>query len=195
MTIGIILAGGRSRRFGEDKAFFQINGRPMVRIVADVLGTVFDQVIVAGGEPNQYAEIGLTCFPDPVKEKGALGGIYNAFVNTSADSIFLCGCDMPLVQADVIRLILDNANDSDIVLPVVDGVRQPLHAMYRRTISPVVEELIHDRTSFLPDLFGRVKVRYLDDDVFAGLPNASLSFVGFNDQTTVSRYQQYLDRL
>ncbi len=195
MTTGVILAGGRSRRFGEDKAFFQINNRPMVRIVADVLGTVFDQVIIAGGAPDHFAEVGLTCHPDPIKEKGALGGIHNAFLNTSAGSIFLCGCDMPLVRADVIRLILDNANNSDIVLPIIDGIRQPLHAIYRRTILTVVDELIHDSNSFLPDLFSRVKVRYLDDDVFAGIPDASLSFVGFNDLTTVDRYQSHLNKL
>ena len=195
MITGVILAGGQSRRFGQDKAFFQINGRPMVRIVADVLGAVFDQVIVAGGEPDQYAEIGLTCSPDPIKEKGALGGILNAFSNTSADSIFICGCDMPLVQVDVIRQILDNANDSDIILPIMDGIRQPLHAMYHRTVLPVVEELIHDSASFLPDLFGRVKVLSLDNDIFASIPNAPLSFVSFNDLTTMNQYQQYIERL
>ncbi|MDH4158256.1 MAG: molybdenum cofactor guanylyltransferase, partial [candidate division Zixibacteria bacterium] len=108
MTTAVILAGGRSRRFGSDKAAFEIRGRPMVSIVADVLGGIFDEVFVAGGEPQEYEKLGLVCFPDPVEGKGALGGVYNALSRASSEYIFCCGCDMPLIRRNVVGAITDH---------------------------------------------------------------------------------------
>jgi len=193
-TSGVILAGGQSRRFGQDKAFFAIGGKPMVQIVADVLKTIFNEVFVAGGEPSDFEKIGLRCIPDPVKGKGALGGLYNGLLHTEAEAVFFCGCDMPLIKKSVINILIDNTGDEDILLPVIKDIRQPLHAVYKKSILPVVEKLVHEKDKFLPDLFDKVSVIQLDETNFSKTTDSHLSFVGMNDLKTVNRYRKYLNK-
>lgn len=195
MTSAVILAGGLSHRFGQDKAFFEIQGKPMVKIVADILKAVFDKVIVAGGDIEKLQELGLICHPDPVPGKGALGGIYDGLTNSDSESIFFCGCDMPLLKPDVIRTILNNIGDEDVLMPVIKGMRQPLHAVYKKTILPAVERLVNSNDLFLPDLFEMVKVRHLDEHIFLKLPDYHLSFVNINNPDDITRYGAQLQGL
>ena len=195
MTSAVILAGGLSHRFGQDKAFFEIQGKPMIKIVADALKVVFDKVIVAGGDIEKLGEQGLICYPDPVPGKGALGGIYNGLANSDSESVFFCGCDMPLIKPDVIRIISDNIGDEDILMPVIKGTRQPLHAVYKKTILPAVKQLVNSNDLFLPDLFEKVEVRHLDEYIFSKIPDYHLSFVNLNNPDAISQYGPQLQRL
>ena len=190
-----ILAGGASRRFGSPKALHMINGRPMITIVGDRLQKLFDNVFIAGFPSAQFAPAGLTCLPDRYVGKGALGGIHTALTNTTDQWVFCCGCDMPLVQAAVIYRITESIRDEDILLPVIGGVRQPLHAVYNRRILPIVEHLCAANDAYLPDLFTRANVRCLEDDCFADIPGYALSFVGLNDRHQIERYATELSTL
>jgi len=191
----VVLAGGRSCRFGQDKAFFMIRGKPMVKIIIDILGSDFDEVIIAGGDMEKSQEHGLVCYPDPVPDKGALGGIYNGLIHSNSQFIFCCGCDMPLIKPDVIRVILDNISDEDVLMPVINNKRQPLHAVYKKSLLPLVERLVNSSDRFLPDLFERAKVRYLDECHFSKLPGYDLSFVSFDDLNAVAQYRSHLEKL
>ena len=167
----------------------------MISIVADILHTVFDRVIVAGGDEVRLDELGLTCCADPVPDKGALGGIYNGLINTDADSIFFCGCDMPLLKPAVIRRIIDNMADEDVLMAMVNNIRQPLHAVYKRKILPAVEELIAQENKYLPDLFQDAVVRHLAEAAMADIPDYRLSFVSLDSPSAVSQYKPHLDKL
>ena len=195
MSTAVILAGGQSRRFGQDKAFFKIGKRPMIRIVADTLTKEFEEVFVAGGDLQRLHECNLTGYPDPVPGKGALGGIYNGLTRTKADWIFFCGCDMPLIKSAIIRAVVDSIGDEDILMPIVGQVRQPLHAVYKRTIIPAVRDLVHGRDGFLPDLLPRANVRYLNENLFSGIPDYEHSFASINDLATATQYRSHLDKL
>jgi len=167
----------------------------MIRIVYDTLRTVFDEVIIAGGDTAGLRELGLDSHPDPVAGKGALGGIYNGLLRSASTAVFVCGCDMPLIKPAAIRTVLQAAADEDILIPLIDGIRQPLHAVYRRTILPSAERLATQDNCYLPDLLGEVNVRYLEEATFADVPDYALSFVSLNDQDMVAQYRRHLERL
>ncbi len=192
MSTAVIVAGGKSRRFGSNKSFHEIGGRPMIRIVADILLTIFDEVIVAGGDKSRLDQFGLNVFSDRVPNRGVLGGIHNGLIHTEEDSIFFCGCDMPLLNTDVIRAVLQNVGAEDALVPVVDDKRQPLHAVYSRSILPNVERLLCCEGYFLPDLWQYVKVKFLDEAAFAKIDNYHLSFISFNDLSTVDKHRHLL---
>jgi molybdopterin-guanine dinucleotide biosynthesis protein A len=193
-TSAVILAGGKSRRFGEDKAFFRAAGTPMVLRVARVLGGIFDEVIVAGGNPEAFQKLGLRCYPDPIPERGALGGIYNGLSHSSTPQIFLCACDMPLLNEAVIKIIVGNTGRESITLPLINSIRQPLHAIYRRDILPLVEELLNAPNIYLPALLERASVNFLEEQLFAHIPDYELSFVNFNDPETAAKYLPLLEK-
>ena len=187
----VILSGGKSRRFGRDKAFFEINNKPMIAYVADILAPIFDNIIVAGGNIKQIQSLGLECYPDPIPEKGALGGIYNGLMQVENGSIFFCGCDMPLMKKDVIQVILENYKNDEALIPVVDNIIQPLHAVYSKSILPIVERLMYQDNQYLPNLWSAIKVNKLNETMFSHIDKYHHSFISFNDHETFTKYKSY----
>lgn len=167
----------------------------MIEVVIDILRPQFDEIIIAGGDVNRFGEHDLVCHPDPIAGRGALGGIYNGLLRNKDDWFFCCGCDMPLIKPEVIRTITGSLGEEDVLLPMVNNKRQPLHAVYRRTILPTVERLLREAELFLPELFNRVNVRYLDEDNLSHIPDYHLSFVSLNSFEAVAQHQSHLDNL
>lgn len=157
--------------------------------VVSVLRRVFDDIVVAGGNSSGFEKLGLRCFPDPIPDRGALGGLYSGFTNTNAEQIFLCACDMPFIVPETVKIVLENIGPEQAALPVIGGIRQPTHAVYRRTILPVVEKLLEKPEVYLPTLLDKIDVHYVDEELFAFIPDYHLSFVNLNDQETLAKYE------
>lgn len=99
--LGAILAGGRSSRFGSDKAEALIDGRPMIALVAERLAQQTDAVAICGREWG-----GLACLPDrPHPDLGPLGGLAAALhhaMENGFDLVLTSGCDLPDLPLDLI---------------------------------------------------------------------------------------------
>jgi molybdopterin-guanine dinucleotide biosynthesis protein A len=117
--LGAVLAGGRSSRFGSDKAAALIDGKPMLDWVVDALAPQVDDVIICGRE---FA--GRLCVPDhPAPDLGPLGGLSAALRHAAAngfDAVLSTPCDTPRIPADL-RVQLGEPGDGVVVqgLPVI----------------------------------------------------------------------------
>ena len=132
-----ILTGGHSRRFGSPKCMAEINGRPMLDIVAANLSAVFDKVYQVGKQA--YGE--LPFVPDIASEQNPLTGIITALRHCQSEWAFIIACDLPLVDNNVIECLLPKlADDYQIVLPEVDGYLQYTCAFYNKSILPLLQE-------------------------------------------------------
>ena len=150
---GVVLAGGRSTRFGEaDKALATLAGRPLVARAVEAVAAATDGTPLLSVATDAQAERLTGALGDrPVESvrddpalSGPLAGLTAAVEATDAPWLFVCACDMPLVSpegVDALRARLARsagtgasaAHDPvDAVVPVVDGYAQPLHALYRR---------------------------------------------------------------
>ena len=103
---GVILAGGRSTRFaGADKALVEIAGTPMVRRVADRLGTVVDEVIVnCRTEQREAVRAAIDGCSTPTRialddhpDEGPVAGMYSGLAAADGDLVAVLACDMPAV--------------------------------------------------------------------------------------------------
>ena len=135
---GAILAGGRSRRMGTDKAALDPYGRgPMLASVRDaLLGADAAEVVVIGGDPELAGRLGLRHQPDLHPDEGPLGGILTAFEVSRHDLVAIIACDMPFLDATVITALVLRAElepQGDAFLPEVDGRLQPLSGLWRRS--------------------------------------------------------------
>jgi molybdopterin-guanine dinucleotide biosynthesis protein A len=126
---GLVLAGGRSRRMGTDKALLTVDGRPLVSHVAARLATSCPTVLVAPG-PRRLLQVVWQQVDDRVAGAGPLAGILGGLAAAKTPLVAVVAVDMP--QADPGLLIdLANAwNGHAAVVPVHDGRPQPLHAVY-----------------------------------------------------------------
>ena len=119
MYSAVIVAGGRSTRFGdEDKAVAPLSGTPMIRRVADRLEPVVDELVVNCRDDQRAAiEEALAGYPlatnfalDPEVDQGPMAGIRNGCRAASGEYTAVVACDMPFVDPDAISYLFDRAS-------------------------------------------------------------------------------------
>ncbi len=131
----LILAGGRSTRFGDaDKAVATVDGTPMVRRVAERVGGVTDELVVNCRATQREAVVdaldGLAhrVAVDPVPDGGPVAGMRAGLRVASGDSVGVVGCDMPLADPALFDRLFETGGD--VAVPRADDRLQPLHAVY-----------------------------------------------------------------
>lgn len=139
VTCGIV-AGGASARMGGNKALLPFRGRPLLLHLHDLLAPLFDRVVVAARDAAPYAGLGLEVVPDLLPERCALTAIHAVLSAARTDHVFVVACDLPFLNPDLIRHLLDRRVDTDAVLPEVDRRLEPLHAVYSRACLPAIED-------------------------------------------------------
>lgn len=136
-----VLAGGRSSRMGQDKATMRFRGRPMVSAVADRLRTCSDDVyMVAKTGLGVDGERIVTDRPDA---DSPLAGVATALRVARHSLVFVCACDMPFVDARVVRMLAERLGPHDVAVPITDRP-EPLHAVWRSAVAPVLERALAD---------------------------------------------------
>jgi molybdopterin-guanine dinucleotide biosynthesis protein A len=163
--VGVILAGGHSRRMGEDKATMMFGGEPLLARVARRLSSGVDELLVIG--PQSLARLAphARVVEDMPPAIGPLGGLYTALTATKSAHIFLVACDMPFVCPGLVQAMLafaETRDDADVVTLNANGRAQPLHAVYSRGCLPTVERALQATDHSLHALFVDLAVVAID---------------------------------
>ena len=141
MRSGVILAGGRSTRFGEgDKAVATLAGVPMIRRVADRLGAAVDELVV-NCRPTQTTAVraAMDDYPlevsyglDEQADLGPVAGIRNGLQAAASTYAVVVACDMPFLDPDLVEHLFERAEPADAAIPRLEsGWYQPTQAVYR----------------------------------------------------------------
>ena len=177
---GVILAGGKSSRYGTNKALARINGIPLIEKVIGVMGSLFQNVVLITNTPDEYAYLELPMYEDLIKGLGPIGGIYTALHSIKKDAGFFVACDMPFLNADLIRYMVELRDDFDVVIPEISGKLEPLHALYvGRCIVPV-KRLVDLRQYQIFRFFPEVSVRHVKEDEIRRFDPEFKSFFNIN---------------
>lgn len=140
MRKGVIVAGGRSTRFGEvDKAVAELAGTPMIRRVADRLAAVVDGLVV-NCRPDQVEAIDTALgglegdvrfATDPDPDEGPMAGIRTGLDAARGARAAVVACDMPFVAPALLAHLFDRATGHDGAVPRLDdGWFQTTQAVY-----------------------------------------------------------------
>lgn len=157
---GVILAGGRSRRMGRDKATLEIAGATLFARTLTMLRRLFPHVLIAGDRPD-LVRPGVPCVPD-IYPGSALGGIHGGLSAAATDWIFVVPCDLAFPDPELVRFILGHRGGCDIVLPRTPAGLEPVFALYHRNCLPAMEEMLARGDYRIYDFYDQVRVRYLD---------------------------------
>lgn len=139
---GVILAGGKSRRMGEDKRFLLVGEITLLDRAVSVMGKLFSEVLVVIAQDSPpLAVTGCTVSRDLIANCGSLGGLYTGLARATNERIFVVACDMPFLNSDMIRWFVSRDPDADIVMAKLPDGMQPLHAVYGKRALPVLERM------------------------------------------------------
>ena len=155
----IILAGGKSLRFGSDKTSLEINGVRIIEAVSEKLRRFFPEIIIAGSGFNIP---GTSEVSDIYRGAGPLGGIHAGLIAASNEVCFVVACDMPNLYMPFVKSLLDASADCDVVLPRTGEYVQPLCAVYKKKLLHLIERLLIQDIRSILKLYEISKVRHIE---------------------------------
>jgi molybdopterin-guanine dinucleotide biosynthesis protein A len=162
---GYVLAGGQSRRFGEDKALYEIDRGPLIQRSIDCLSICCTSVSIIAKDPAKYRSLEVPVLedvhPQQMPHVGVLTGLEAAETRWS---VFLA-CDMPSMTVDVLETLWGARESSEgqppqAVVPVTDHGPQPLAAFYSTDALPALRQAIDEERS-MKDWLSDLRVRTL----------------------------------
>ena len=184
----IILAGGKSRRMGLNKAFLKYRDTTFIEHQIKMLRKIFDEIILSANDANTYTSLKLPIVSDIMPEKGPLSGICAGLSRARSSHAFVIACDMPFINEKLILYLKNQINGYDVVVPQTSRGLEPMHAFYSRNcVQPMLRCLEEGRLRII-DFFSEVKVKIVDEKEFAGLDASLQSLINLN---TPDEYKKY----
>ncbi|MFH1583669.1 MAG: molybdenum cofactor guanylyltransferase [Actinomycetota bacterium] len=165
----VILAGGKSKRFGKKKAFLKIRGRTLIDQIVEKMGRLSNEIIIVTNIlkkfdylPKKFDYLNVKLIKDIIPYKGSLGGIYSGLLFAKNNSTFVVACDMPFLNISLLKHIISYSNEYDVVIPKVDNFFEPLHATYSKRCLKPIKKLIDSDNLKIIDFFKEVSVKFVE---------------------------------
>lgn len=184
----LILAGGKSRRMGRDKATLPAGATTLTEHIAARLAATVDETLVAAGHHDAIGT--LETVADQVPGGGPLRGMQAGLTAANHPLVWVVACDLPDVQPALLAILAAAADGVDAVVPIVAGEPQGVCALYRRaSVLPVVERLLQQGRHSVKSLLGEINVRYLPE---AELRPVDPELRSFRNLNTPADYEAWL---
>lgn len=179
---GILLAGGKSRRMGEDKRFLLVGEQSLFERTLAVLQSIFQTVCVVIAQDSPPLEAEVPVFRDLVAGCGSLGGLYTGLKQAHTEYVFVVACDMPFLNPKLVRYMVSLRDKTDIVMVRLEQGLQPTHALYSRRCLPVMEGMLHARQLKIQDLATHqsLHTRLVAESELRKIDHEGLSFINVN---------------
>lgn len=174
-----VMAGGRSRRMGRDKAWIEFEGQPLIARVIAVLREVADEVLIVAND-DRYAELGPRVVADRFPDGGALGGIATGVGAAAHELVLVAACDMPFTSAATWRLLLERAEGADAVVPRIRGEYETLHALYSKRCLPAMDSALASGRMRVISFFQDVDVHEVGEADLRRVDPELRSFINLN---------------
>ena len=190
---GIILAGGKNTRIAEEKAFIQLEGgQPLIARIIEVLRGLFPEVLIVANRREAYLEYELPVVEDLIKGKGPLGGIFTGLCLSTSKYNFVVGCDMPFIEASLVKFMVEGCEDYDVVIPEIGGEVEPLLALYSKNCIPVISEHLMRDNLKTREILDKLKVKRIGKKEIERFDPRRLSFFNLNTPADQKRAEELL---
>lgn len=184
MKTAIVLVGGQARRAnGQEKYFFIYEGRTFIERLVDTLREVTDEIILVARDPEQCKRFrsleGVRCITDIRPGIGPIGGLHAGVLAAHGDLLFVSACDMPCIDATVIRYLFSVIGEHDAVIPCWNPeMIEPLHAVYRKGM---LLDYLRDHESYsLRPMIRSINTRYVPVAELRSIDPELKSFTNIN---------------
>lgn len=194
----IVLAGGYSSRMGQDKCALVLKGKSLLWRTINRLKQLHEEVIVvlAKGQSNPWPEDlpNVKFTVDLYSGKGPLMGIYAGLKASNHDYSIVVGCDMPFLNVNLLRYMLEVAPGFEIVTPAINGLVEPLHAVYSRRCVGIMEGMLGEGRLQVKRILEGVRVRYVDKKEIDLFDPDHLSLFNLNTPADLEKAKQILNQ-
>lgn len=180
---GVLLAGGKSQRMGEDKRFLSISGRTLLERGLSAMGELFQHVCVVIAQDSHFLQAHVPVFRDRVPHCGSLGGLYTGLCEVSTPYVFIAACDMPFLSLQLVEYMNGLKDEADIVVASWKDQIQPTHAFYSKRCTAILEDMIRTHELKIQKVFQHpsLNVRFVMDHEVSRIDPEGRSFININN--------------
>lgn len=191
---------------GQDKAFLELVGVPLIQHVIRAVTPVADELLVVIGDRSieEFASLGCRLLPDAVPGIGTLGGVYTAISEAAFDHTLVIACDTPLMSTELLAHLAARPRTYDALVPSLrvedddDGgvveILQPLHTIYSRRCLRLLEEQIAEGQYRVVDALGKLEMERVQEDELRQFDPELHSFLNANTPQELARAQAVLQQ-
>ncbi len=165
---------------GENKAFIEIDGVPIIRRIFNLFKELFSEIIIVTNHKELFKNYDSKIFTDLIPHKGALGGLYTGLFFSSYHFSFCVACDMPFIKKPLVNFLIRNARDEDVIVPRTQDGLQPLHAIYSKNCLAPIKHVMDQGKYKIIDIYSLVKVKTIEEKDFITLDPLRESFINVN---------------
>ncbi len=190
----IILAGGKSIRFGHDKILERIGNTSLIEQVISHVASISREIIIVTAKGRTFARLakrpGVKIVDDIFPGQGSLGGIYTGLVKSESFYNLVVAADMPFLNGSLLQYMIKVADGYDFVLPRVNDWYEPLHAIYSRNCIDPINTILKQGKKVIVELFDYVKVRFIEAKEIDKFDPKHLSFFNINTREDMERAKE-----
>jgi len=194
---GVLLAGGKSRRMGEDKRYLVVGEQTLLERGLSVLRSIFQEVLVVIAQDSPQLDVDARVVRDLVPGCGSLGGLYTGLMQATTPYTFVVACDMPFLDPTVISRFTSGRVTADIVMAKLAARLHPMHALYGKQCLPVVEQMIQARQLKIQEMVSHesLRVRYITEADLFTIDPSGRSFQNVNTPADLEVARSLLNRV
>jgi len=156
---GIILAGGKSSRMGENKALLLYKGKPLITHLFEMFSGFCNEIIISTNTPEEYPFLNARKQTDFYKNIGPAAGFHAALKASCNEVNFVCSCDTPLLTKELFLFLYEKGKDFEAVNPIHNQISEPLIGVIQKKLYRDFENEI-EKNNFSPSLILKQK-KYL----------------------------------
>jgi molybdenum cofactor guanylyltransferase len=201
----IVLAGGMSRRMGQDKRrllLWGASGPTLLAHTVSVMARVCAEVVVVLNDPDDWAGLPARLVPDIYADGGPLGGIYAGLAAAAHDYALAVAADMPFLDAGLLGAMLARPRDFDVLVPrsLRPGTArnaldvEPLHALYGKACLAPMRAALEAGRRQIAGFFPQVRVAYVEPDEIRRYDPSGRSLININTPEQVAEAERLLRR-
>ncbi len=199
----VVLAGGLSRRMGQDKRRLRLwgaEGPTLLEHTVAVVGALCPDVVVVLNDPEAWTGLKARLVGDVYPDGGALGGIYSGLAACAHEYALVVACDMPLLNPALLAAMLARPRDYDLLVPRSPrpgAARnnldvEPLHAIYSKACLEPMREALETGRRQIAAFFPAVRVAYLEPEEIARHDPHGHSFLNVNTAEQMAEVERLL---
>ena len=194
---GILLAGGKSRRMGEDKRHLVVGEQTLLERGLAVLHSIFQEVLVVIAQDSPPLGVNARVVRDLVPDCGSLGGLYSGLMQATTPWVFVVACDMPFLNQAAIAQFTSRKATADIVMAKLDARLHPMHALYGKQCLPVLEQMIRARQFKIQEMVSQSSLRvcYVTEADLLTIDPSRRSFYNVNTLADLEAARSLLARI
>ena len=202
---GVILAGGKSRRMGENKALMRLGDISLIEHVIRCLHDVTDELLLVTNSPTEYTHLDVPMQGDILPGTGALGGVYTGLTHASHDTVLCVACDSPFLEPKLLTYLVSVLGEYDAVMPETYSSRQTpfcrnkdigvtnpsygadtqitlqtLCAAYSKRCLPIIALMLRESELRVHALQERARIKNVSPEVWREFDPEGMSFFNIN---------------